>query len=146
MVQFGNWVNNDERQDSLNEAFDALMDLSTTLGISGRALSLNGELGIAFGARGSGKYNAHYEPGQVVINLTKTKGAGSLAHEWWHALDNYFSRMKGDKSKYFTESPRQKILNTGEKDQSVRKEMADSFKALVTAINKSGLPERSKES
>jgi hypothetical protein len=31
----------------------------------------------------------------LVINLTKTKGAGSLAHEWLHALDNYFSRLRG---------------------------------------------------
>ena len=50
-----------------------------------RALSLNVSLGLAFGARGRGWKNAplaHYEPVKVVVNLTKNKGAGSLAHEW----------------------------------------------------------------
>lgn len=81
-VQFGNWTNQRDRQEAVNQAFDAFMDLSRILGVSPKALSLNGELGIAFGARGSGKALAHYEPSQVVINLTKTNGAGSLAHEW----------------------------------------------------------------
>ncbi|MFA6977671.1 MAG: LPD5 domain-containing protein, partial [Mesotoga sp.] len=144
-VQFGNWVNSQERQESLNDAFDALMDLSTAIGVSTRAISLNGELGLAFGARGSGKFNAHYEPGQIVINLTKTKGAGSLAHEWWHALDNYFSRSRGERSSYLTEKPRQGRSMTGQMDERIRKEMIDAFKNLTTVINKSGIPKRSKE-
>ena len=94
-VQFGNWVKQQERQQSLNEAFDALHDLASILNIPTKAISLGGELGLAFGARGSGKAMAHFERSQVVINLTKTKGAGSLAHEWFHALDNYFSRQRG---------------------------------------------------
>lgn len=92
-VQFGNWINNDDRQAALNQAYDAFMDLADILGVSPKALSLAGELGIAFGARGGGSANAHYELKEVVINLTKTRGAGSLAHEWWHALDNYFARQ-----------------------------------------------------
>lgn len=94
-VQFGNWTNDTDRQMAMDQAYDALMDLSEQLGISPRAMSLYGELGLAFGARGCGNASAHYEPVQVVINLTKTKGAGSLAHEWWHALDNYLSRRAG---------------------------------------------------
>ena len=60
-----------------------------------KSLSLNGGLGLAFGSRGKGGKNAplaHYEPSNVVINLTKNKGAGSLGHEFFHALDNYFSK------------------------------------------------------
>lgn len=91
-VQFGNWVEGSRRQQDLNEAYDALMDLSSILNIPSKAISLNGQLGLAFGARGKSKAKAHYEPGQVVINLTKKKGAGSLAHEWFHALDNYFAK------------------------------------------------------
>lgn len=60
-------------------------------------------LAIAFGARGSGGALAHYEPERNVINLTKMKGAGCLAHEWGHALDNKIGRECGAKS-YFTES------------------------------------------
>ena len=94
-VQFGNWTNAEDRQMAMNQAYDALMDLAEQLGLSPRALSLYGELGLAFGARGMGGASAHYEPSQVVINLTKTRGAGTLAHEWWHALDNYLARHAG---------------------------------------------------
>ncbi|MDE6463820.1 MAG: hypothetical protein K2L16_04220, partial [Muribaculaceae bacterium] len=94
-VQFGNWTNSADRHAALNQAYDALMDLADFLGVSSRALSLDGQLGLAFGARGSGRFAAHYEPMQVVINLTKTNGAGALAHEWWHAVDNFMSRNAG---------------------------------------------------
>lgn len=95
--EFGNWVNQKERQTTLNNAFDALMDLAEVLQIPPKAISLNGELAIAFGARGQSKALAHYEPSRVVINLTKMKGAGSLAHEWVHAFDNYIGKMGYEK-------------------------------------------------
>src|SRR5690606_33820462 len=142
-VEFGNWVNNAERQAHVNEAYDALMDLASVLGISPKALSLNGELGFAFGARGSGKANAHYEAGKVVINLTKTRGAGSLAHEWWHALDNYFSRARNQKTGYITERPRDLINRDGSRVEGVRKEMIDAFKSVMDAIGGSKLKDRS---
>lgn len=97
--EFGKWVQqgkgDKERQAMLNSAYDALMDLSQIVGVPPRAISLNGTLGIAFGSRGSGWASAHFEPSNLVINLTKTRGAGALAHEWFHALDNYFSRQRG---------------------------------------------------
>lgn len=94
-VEFGNWNNQAERQELLNDAFDGLMDLAEILNIPPAAISLNGELALAFGARGQGLSGAkaHYEPERAVINLTKLNGAGSLAHEWWHALDHYFGRQ-----------------------------------------------------
>ena len=93
-VQFGNWVEQKTRIKDLNEAYDALVDLSKVLNIPTRAIALNGTLGLAFGARGHKGALAHYEPDTVVINLTKMKGAGSLAHEWFHALDNSFIKKK----------------------------------------------------
>lgn len=96
-VQFGNWTDQVERQKFVNQAFDSFVDLAELIGIRPEMLSLNNELGLAFGARGYGKFAAHYELHEVVINLTKNRGAGSLAHEWWHALDNYFSRAAGVK-------------------------------------------------
>lgn len=139
-VEFGNWVNNDERQDNLNRAYDALYDLANILNIPTRAISLNGELGLGFGSRGHGGKNApsaHYEPSKVVINLTKKNGAGSLAHEWWHAFDNYISRVKGKKTGYITE-------DTAFNDK-IRKELAESFKKIVDSINETKLKERSIE-
>jgi DNA repair protein RadC len=96
--QFGNWNMGGDGQAALNGAYDALLDFADILGVQPKALSLNGELAIAFGARGHGGEGAgaaHYEPGFKVINLTKIRGAGSLAHEWFHAFDHYLGRQDG---------------------------------------------------
>ena len=138
-VQFGNWVEQSRRADDLNRAYDALVDLSKILDVPTRAISLNGTLGLAFGARGTGGKEAaaaHYEPLQVVINLTKEHGAGSLAHEWFHALDNSFG-VKTDND-YMSE-----ISFT--LSENVRDEVKDAFKNLKKTLEKSGLYERSKE-
>ena len=146
-VEFGNWANQQERQRALNQAYDAFMDLSEATGISPRGLSLGGELGMAFGARGSGGAAAHYEPGKVVINLTKTQGAGTLAHEWWHAIDNYFSRRRGQALGYNTERKGYKLPVRGGKvereHEAERKEITNAFTALMKAINGSSYGERS---
>lgn len=52
-------------------------------------------LAIAFGARGRGRANAHFELARNVINLTKMSGAGSLAHEWGHAFDFKVGQLCG---------------------------------------------------
>jgi hypothetical protein len=108
-IEFGNWVtqgkNDKERQGMLNQAYDALMDLASIIGVPPKAMSLNGTLGLGFGSRGSGKFAAHFEPDMLVINLTKTRGAGSLAHEWFHALDNYFQSQRGKGTDFITNNP-----------------------------------------
>lgn len=143
-VEFGNWVNKAERQEAINEAYDAFMDMANILGITPKSLSLNGTLAMAFGARGKSKAMAHYEPGKVVINLTKKKGAGSLAHEWFHALDNHLERLRtNEKGLFLTEAPRQKRLRDGSMDARINPKTIEAFKALMDAINKSGLKERS---
>lgn len=90
-VEFGNWVNQEERQEAVNHAFDALMDLADVLSIEPSSLSLKGRLALGFGSRGRGGASAHYEPGRMVINLTKTSGSGSLAHEWFHGFGHYLA-------------------------------------------------------
>lgn len=140
-VQFGNWVGKtEERQQNLNEAYDALHDLAGLLNVSTQALSLNGELGLAFGARGKGGVDpasAHYEPGQVVINLTRRNGAGSLAHEWFHALDNYFSRKGGVPTGYLSSGKRGDFAG-------VRPEMVQAFRKVIAELHdKTGIFDRS---
>ncbi len=146
-VEFGNWTNQKERQSALNQAYDAFMDLSEATGISPQGLSLGGELGIAFGARGGGKAAAHYESGKVVINLTKTQGAGTLAHEWWHAIDNYFSRRRGHSAGYNTERRDYKLTREEGKlkrtDEKERTEITDAFGELMKAIEESDYGKRS---
>lgn len=114
--EFGNWMNQNDRQASLNMGFEALKDLAAVLQISDKDIAYQGTLAIAFGARGSGNAAAHYEPLRKVINLTKMHGAGSLAHEWWHGFDDYLGAKMGAKG-MLSEQPRlyplfQKLIDT----------------------------------
>ncbi len=93
--EFGNWENDNDRQTNLNMSYDAFKDLAKALNINERDISLGGKLAIAYGARGVSGALAHFETGTNVINLTKMRGAGSLAHEWGHALDYYIAQTTG---------------------------------------------------
>jgi RNA polymerase sigma factor (sigma-70 family) len=143
--EFGNWNMGSSGQAALNHAYDAMYDLAHALGVDPRALSLNGELAIAFGARGHGLEGAraHYEPDYAVINLTKIKGAGSAAHEWFHAFDHYLARQD-------TKAPSEKTTEGTFKVSAnkagnyvshgfsyktkVRAELEDAFKAVMEAM------------
>ena len=95
-VQFGNWVNNQRRRADLVNATQGLADLAGALGWPLRWLSLDGSLALAFGARGQGGNNrvkAHYELAQRCIAISRPAGAGSLAHEWFHALDHFAAQV-----------------------------------------------------
>lgn len=148
-VEFGNWVEQGRRQKDLNDAFDALMDMAAVLDIPPKAISLNGELGLAFGARGGGGVNpaaAHYEPTKVVINLTKKSGAGSLGHEWWHALDNYFSRMRAKSGDMMTDALDVSLASRGSKfvhQGAVRREMVEAFGQVMKSIKDTAIKARS---
>jgi hypothetical protein len=104
-VQSGNWVLKDKNSAAFHvqKSAEAMSDLADILGIDHKQLAVNGRLALAFGARGKGNTGfggaaaAHYEPVQRVINLTKMKGGGCFAHEWFHALDNMAAEMETGK-------------------------------------------------
>ena len=83
--EFGNWLSNEDRFDRIIAAESSLRDLAAIIGTNN--IGVQNQIGLAFGARGMGKALAHYEPGTNMINLTKEKGFGSLAHEYAHAID-----------------------------------------------------------
>ncbi len=87
-VEFGNWLDDDDAAAHLHNAYGAFVDLADLMGIDRQTLAHQHQLGLAFGARGKGHASAHYEPSKVVINLTATKGAGTLAHEFAHFFDH----------------------------------------------------------
>ena len=110
-VEFGNYVTGTERHVHMNATFDAFCDMAAMLGIPRKLVSLNGTLALAFGSRGQGgrgSFAAHYESDYKVINLTRPSGAGCLAHEWWHAFDNYVGewliKNEGVRSYSFSEN------------------------------------------
>ncbi|MDY0386673.1 MAG: LPD38 domain-containing protein [Methanolobus sp.] len=136
-IEFGNWVNQKERQVFINNTYDSLMDLAQLLGISPKSISLAGNLGLTFGSRGSGKAAAHYEPGRRIINLTKTQGLGSLAHEWWHGIDNYFAGFE-------TTLTNMKSASASEYTPEAREEIKKAFDNLAKAVNNYTFKQRSK--
>lgn len=92
---FGKYVTKKNDQDHLNYAYDALSDFAGLMDIDPKAIGSNGKLYFTIGALGHGKFAAHFSPnnpsdkGPVpVINLTNTKGDGTVSHEWLHFLDH----------------------------------------------------------
>ncbi|MBP9805540.1 MAG: PLxRFG domain-containing protein [Candidatus Accumulibacter sp.] len=137
-VNFGNWMKGDanekERQLHLNHAYDSFMDLAEVIGVPPEAMSLNGMLGVAIGAQGSGGFAAaHFVPGVNEINLTRESGAGSLAHEWGHALDHYFARQA---SLTRAGAPFLTAHLKAAEGAELRPEILDKFKAIVQAMRK----------
>lgn len=150
-VQFGNWTNQNDRQENLNMSFDAFKDLAKALHIHDEDVTLGGQLAIAYGARGHSGAVAHYEPAENVINLTKMRGAGSLGHEWGHALDNYIAKQIGSHEMYASEgasidhiygvdNPMVNLLNTMKYDNSDtgRTQFYRDAKALDGAYSTTG--------
>lgn len=131
-IEFGNYVNQKERQSFLNNIYDSLMDMSKILGISPKGLSLGGKLAIAYGARGKSAASGHYEPYKNVINVTKTSGNGVFAHEWMHALDYYFSNFNTEN--IYSSAPH---ATSGEYKSDIRDEVKSSFDNLMSVIKAS---------
>lgn len=89
-LEYGNWVTQEERINFLVCGHIALFDLAKIMQLPLNNLGFKNKLGIAFGARGMSGALAHFEPQTFMINLTRTNGWNSLAHEYGHALDFYF--------------------------------------------------------
>ena len=94
-VEFGNWLNQDERAALLNSAFDGFHDLADLLGIPAAAVSLGGMLNFSFATRGHAGSAAHFDSMYNTINLNKRNGAGCMAHEWLHACDHFAAVLAG---------------------------------------------------
>ena len=127
-VQFGHWVTDKDAESHLKGAYGALSDLSELLGADLKHVSLNGRLSIGFGARGSGKFAAHYEPGKHIINLTKIAGGGSLAHEWAHAMDNLLAVAHNPSS---TKASR---MVSGGDNEGIPTKLKDAYADVMAAI------------
>jgi hypothetical protein len=141
-VQSGNWVLRDVSSAKFHteKTAESFADMADILGIPDDKISFNGRLAVAFGARGKGSIGfakgapkAHYEPVQRVINMTKMGGGGSLAHEWFHALDNLLSETNGGISKDDT------YVTTGKGDLK-NKEISEAFGILSNQMTEGNVP------
>lgn len=106
-IEFGNWMSQEDRANFLYASMLGLHQLATMLKIKDSDIGFYGKLSIALGARGHGGAAGHYEAMPFsVINITKTKGIGVLAHEFAHALDNIISFHTGGKQQSFVSGGR----------------------------------------
>jgi hypothetical protein len=135
---FGNWQSDKKTgQVALNHAYDAFHDLSDILGLPPKAVSLNGQLAMGFGADGTGGRNAaraHYAPDKGLINLTKMTGAGTLAHEWMHALDHHMAKIAGDKHDSRT-------AKSAYKADGLRPELHEAYQGIKNAMHSKQITE-----
>lgn len=91
-IQWGKWVNSkNERQNIINLVYESFNDLCEVLNIEKKSISLKDKesLALGFGSQGLAHTKGHYNDSFKFLHLTKLNGAGSLAHEWFHAYDNY---------------------------------------------------------
>jgi len=160
-VQSGNWVLNDPESAKfhVDNITAGLADLCDMTGIPDNMAAMNGRLAIAIGARGAGSAGwkkaaaAHYESVERVINLTKMKGGGSLAHEWFHAFDNLISEAMtgGDINQFLTDpyseltGKQLKLLREVERVKAIRDRNKGSpypelaYKQAVKAAEEAGV-------
>ncbi len=103
-IGFGNWVTQEDRFNYICALNIALYDINKICKFPNSNVGLNGSISFSFGARGTGSALAHFEPWSFIINITRyhdngfnknnrfvyTGGAGSVAHEYGHALDYFF--------------------------------------------------------
>lgn len=86
-IEFGATVGQKERQQVLDQAFDACYDLCCVLRLPPMGASFWGRAGLAFGSRRIGGALGHFEPSHWVVHMDRSMGSGVLAHEMGHALD-----------------------------------------------------------
>lgn len=98
-IQLGRWVTKAERERAAGLFYDALCDLMLILQGPELLVSLRGTLGLQYGTGGRPGVSAHYDPTQRIFALAKNAGPGSIAHEWFHALDHYLA------DKVFSDAP-----------------------------------------
>lgn len=88
-IKIGKWVTQAEQERAAGFFYDALADLMLILEAPETLVSLRGTLSLMYGTGGRPGVAAHYDAVQHSFALAKNAGPGSIAHEWFHALDHY---------------------------------------------------------
>ncbi|WP_143731926.1 CLCA_X family protein [Microbulbifer sp. GL-2] len=91
-IAVGRWVTDKERVRAAGLFYDALVDLMTILKGPELLISLRGTLSFQYGIGGRPGMSAFYDPSTQCFSLAKNAGPGSIAHEWFHALDHHLAQ------------------------------------------------------
>ena len=87
-VNYGQYVDDKWSKEHTKHFLAAICDMAEIINIDIKKANQIGKLKIAFGAKGRKGHAAAYFPQTKDINLTKSNGDGSVAHEWGHYFDN----------------------------------------------------------
>ena len=87
-VNYGQYVDDKWSKEHTKHFLAAISDMAEIINIDIKKANQLGKLKIAFGAKGRKGHAAAYFPQTKDINLTKSNGDGSVAHEWGHYFDN----------------------------------------------------------
>lgn len=90
-ISIGRWVTREERDRAAGLFYDALIDLMSILRGPETLVSLRQTLSFQYGIGGRPGISAFYDPSARSFSLAKNAGPGSIAHEWFHALDHYLA-------------------------------------------------------
>lgn len=133
-IEYGNYVKDEEAKVHLRRYAESMADLEQILGIDIGEFNRAHGLGIAFGSRGTGRALAHYEPAGKVINLTKTKGDGTVAHEWGHYLDNMIFRDLFPDKPLTNDSYASHVYGSGLGNKAIGEARDALIKAMQTGV------------
>ncbi|ETX11690.1 hypothetical protein MUS1_07015 [Marinomonas ushuaiensis DSM 15871] len=143
-IEMGRWVTSEERDRAAVNFNQALHDLMDVLQGPEHLISLRGTLGLQFGKGGQRGVAAHYMPATRQLALAKNAGAGSLAHEWFHAFDHYL----GDKVFHFASSSSfasnnwlQEPDSSNIKTHPLNSLLSDCFKSILLSPDGNGTSE-----
>lgn len=101
-IQFGASLSDRNRLIAITNTYRAFDVVSRMLEIPKPWIG-GGKLGFAFAARGVGGGSAHYESKEHVINLSKNRGPGSIAHELFHSFDRRMGKAFVNQPVMFSE-------------------------------------------
>ncbi len=122
-IEYGLWVKDAEAKEHIKRYAESIADMEQILGFDIAEYNKKEGLGIAFGSRGGGFGSAHYEPSTKVINITKTRGDGTVAHEWGHLFDNTIAKQTSGKAGYLSQG-----IKSG--NENIDKAMEDVMDAI----------------
>jgi hypothetical protein len=100
VVEFGQSLKDAEAKEHVRHFIGAMSDLGDILNLDILKLNKIGGLSIAFASRGSGKPIATYNRLRKIINITKLRGGGAVAHEYMHYIDNIIPKINRETYNY----------------------------------------------
>jgi len=114
---------------TMEEVYDALLDLAEIADIPPAAIGLGGRLALEFAGRRTTTTGGGYKPFKKYITAYQR---GVIAHEWMHALDHYFGGL-------FDSRARKNNYNGTE----IRAEVLEAFKNLEKIVKNAEFTSRS---